>query len=388
VSNFNIKGALQILLGDSSFVNPSKESLDTLQQIHSQAPPDLMLSLSPSSTTPPTYFSQNQIQAAISSFPHGSGAGPEGLTPQHLKDCISISAGDASTSLLTSLTELVHHLTNGHLPTALRPFLYGAQLHGLRKNNGDLRPIAVGCTYQRLVAKVCLRPYISRLHELLQPSQLRVSTSWGCEAAVHATRSFMAQTQGEKVLLKLDVKNAFNSIRRDTVLQAAKTHFPEIYPFIWDCYSSKTSLFHGDFRLDSATGAQHGDTLGPALFALAIHGVTSEVKSDLNLWYLDDGRIGGDPQTVLNNAAIIRNGLPSVGLEINNSKCELPIVNNTTSQERSQTTNLFQDVFPSISIPAPDLWQLLGSPLHQDSTPLHLEAKTKMLDNIIENLEL
>jgi len=29
---FNIKGALQILSGDSSFVNPSKESLDTLQQ--------------------------------------------------------------------------------------------------------------------------------------------------------------------------------------------------------------------------------------------------------------------------------------------------------------------------------------------------------------------
>jgi len=91
---------------------------------------------------------------------------------------------------------------------------------------------------------------------------------------------------------------------------------------------------------------------------------------------------------VLNNAAIIRNGLSSVGLQINNSKCELLIVNNTTSQERSQTTKRFQDVFPSISIPALDLWQLLGSPLHQDSTPLHLEAKTKMLDNIIENLKL
>ena len=154
-----------------------------------------------------TYFSQNQMQPAISSFPHGSGAGPEGLRPQHyLKDCISISAGDASTSLLTSLTEFVNHLTNGHLPTALRPFLYGAQLHGLRKNNGDLRLIAVGCTYRRLVAKVCLRPYISRLHELLQPSQLGVGTPRGCEAAVLATRSFIAQTQGEKVLLKLDVK--------------------------------------------------------------------------------------------------------------------------------------------------------------------------------------
>jgi len=66
----------------------------------------------------------------------------------------------------------------------------------------------------------------------------------------------MAQTQGEKVLLKLDAKNAFNSIRRDTVLQAAHTHLPKIYPFSWDCYSSKTSLFHGDFCLDSATGVQ------------------------------------------------------------------------------------------------------------------------------------
>ena len=114
-------------------------------------------------------------------------------------------------------------------------------------------------------------------------------------------------------------------------------------------------LFHGEFCLDSANGVQQGDTLDPALFALAIHGVTSELKSDLNVWYLDDGRIGGDPQTALSNAAIIRNGLSSVGLEINNSKCELLIVNNTTSQERSQTTKLFQDVFPSISIPAPNL---------------------------------
>jgi len=131
-----------------ALANPSKESLDTFQQKQPQAPPDLMLSPSPSATTPPpTYFSQNQIQAAISSFPHGSGAGAEGLRPQHLKDCISISAGDAITSLLTSLTELVNHLTNGHLPTAFRPFLYGAQLYGLRKNNGDLRLIAVGCTY-------------------------------------------------------------------------------------------------------------------------------------------------------------------------------------------------------------------------------------------------
>ena len=90
------------------------------------------------------------------------------------------------------------------------------------------------------------------------PSQLGVGTPLGGEAAVHATRYFMDQPHNDKVFLKLDVKNAFNSIRRDIVLQEALKHLPEIYPFIWDCYSSKTSLFHRNFSLDSATGVQQG----------------------------------------------------------------------------------------------------------------------------------
>ena len=39
---------------------------------------------------------------------------------------------------------------------------------------------------------------------------------------------------------------------------------------------------------------------------------------------------------------------------------------------------------------APDSihWQLLGCRLHQDSAPIHLKAKTKVIDSITENLEL
>ena len=156
-----------------ALVNPSKESLDILQQKHSQAPLDLALPPSPSATTPPTYFSQNQIQATISSFPHGSGAGPEGLRPQHLKDCISISAGDA-TSLLTSLTELVNHLSNGHLPTALPPFLYGAQLQ--RTVQKQWRPETYRCRVHLLT------PGCKGLLETLHLKAVRVTPTlpaWG-----------------------------------------------------------------------------------------------------------------------------------------------------------------------------------------------------------------
>ena len=89
-------------------------------------------------------------------------------------------------------------------------------------------------------------------------------------------------------------------------LVLSQKHLPEIYPFIWDCYSSKTSLFHGNFSLDSGTDVQlqQGNPLGPNLFALAIHEVTSKIKAVLNIWYLDDGCIGGDPHTVLTNATM------------------------------------------------------------------------------------
>ena len=87
---------------------------------------------------------------------------------------------------------------------------------------------------------------------------------------------------------------------------------------------------------------------------------------------------------MLSNAATIRNGLSLIALENNNSKCELLIINHTTSKGWLQTNSLFQDQFPSLSILNP---QLLGSHLSQESAPLQLEAKTNMLENI-ENHEL
>jgi len=43
LSDFNIKGALLTLSGNSSFANPNEESLNTLQQKHPQAPDNLKL---------------------------------------------------------------------------------------------------------------------------------------------------------------------------------------------------------------------------------------------------------------------------------------------------------------------------------------------------------
>jgi hypothetical protein len=41
------------------------------------------------------------------------------------------------------------------------------------------------------------------------------------------------------------------------------------------------------------------DPLGPAIFSLSIHPIIERFSSHLNVWYLNDGTLGGPPESVL-----------------------------------------------------------------------------------------
>jgi hypothetical protein len=51
----------------------------------------------------------------------------------------------------------------------------------------------------------------------------------------------------------------------------------------------------------SETGVQQGDPLGPLLFCLTLHPVIKSLKSEFNVWYLDDGVLADDPSIVFND---------------------------------------------------------------------------------------
>jgi hypothetical protein len=46
-----------------------------------------------------------------------------------------------------------------------------------------------------------------------------------------------------RAFVKLDFKNAFNSIRRDTVLQAVAEHCPELLALATSAYGAPTKLW-------------------------------------------------------------------------------------------------------------------------------------------------
>ncbi len=89
---------------------------------------------------------------------------------------------------------------------------------------------------------------------LLAPRQLSYGIPHGAEAAVHAAQLFLDNVQPNEVILKLDFKNAFNTIQRDKMLKAVRSLAPELAPFVYSAYSEPSILFWGEQTLLSCLG--------------------------------------------------------------------------------------------------------------------------------------
>ena len=106
---------------------------------------------------------------------------------------------------------------------------------------------------------------------------------------VHASCIYLRNMQENHVMLNLDFRNVFNCLRRDKMLSAVSEKAPELPPLVHSAYSSPSSLFNGDSTVQSSEGVQQGDLLGPLLFCLTTLDIIGELKSELCMFYLDDG---------------------------------------------------------------------------------------------------
>ena len=214
-----------------------------------------------------------------------------------------------------------------------------------------------------------------------QPHQVGFGSKGGCEAAVHAARTFLSDGRDE-VFLKVDVKNAFNSINRETLLQQVKDNAPSIYNYIWQCYKTPSALIYRDNLILSAVGCQQGDPLGPAIFSLAIHPVISKLKSKLNVWYLDDGTLGGDAISVLEDLDFLISEFKNIGLDLNFSKCELYLSDTITPSDKANLLTKFNNLAPNIKILSRESLYLLGAPISELSIPSFVK---KITANFLES---
>ena len=219
--------------------------------------------------------------------------------------------------MLTSITSFINLLLDGRCHPAVIPFLFGGNLIALEKKSGGIRPIAVGYYWRRLAAKCANNYAISILANNLSPIQVGVGVKGGCEASIHASRRFLASMTHDQALAKLDFSNAFNSIRRDCMLEVISEKLPSLYRFCHCAYAHISKLKFGDFTIDSEEGAQQGDPLGPLLFCLTLQPVLESLECELVFSFLDDVNIGGDLKLLANDIQTLITQSKDLGLELN-----------------------------------------------------------------------
>ena len=182
------------------------ETFVALQEKHLAPHPQTSFPPPPDSTIDPVVATTEMILSAIKTFANGSAGRPDGLGPQHLKDLTGPSANEGSQLLLTSLTSFTNLLLNTPTPSSIGPSFLGAYLTALKKKDGGIRPIAVGCTLRRLVAKVACNMVRPDVSAFLAPCQLGFGVRGGMEAAFHAARCYVHHLPPGYTVVKLDLR--------------------------------------------------------------------------------------------------------------------------------------------------------------------------------------
>ena len=118
--------------------------------------------------------------------------------------CATLWPSQLSVCVLTSLIQLP------------LPLFWSCRLIALNKNTG-VRPIGIGDTARRNIAKAVLMVTRSDIQEAAGSLQLCAGQISGIEAAVHAVDALFQRDETEAILL-VDASNAFNSLKRLSAL--------------------------------------------------------------------------------------------------------------------------------------------------------------------------
>ena len=145
------------------------------------------------------------------------------------------------------------------------------------------------------------------------------------EAAIHATRRLLSNLSDNYVFFKLDFTNAFNSVRRDTILTKVAEKMQELYRFICDSLDCNLQLIFGENIIISAEGSQQGDPLSGLKFCASIQLTLIERQSGSNnMWgFVDEIDLEGEVPRVVRDIQTIVDSRPQTGLLLNIHKCEI-----------------------------------------------------------------
>jgi hypothetical protein len=274
----------------------------------------------------PIVIDADDVRAAIRKASIKSAGGPSGLTANHLRKAFL----EEDSPLPKRLAAVFTRLVNGAADNDIVAELLGAcRLIPLLKAGGGIRPIAIGEILRRQCGRILLQQHAEATRASLEPIQVGVGTKNGGIALFHAASAYLAANPG-KVLLNIDLANAFNRLSRVSIFERlrANDRLRGIIPFTRLFYLREGDLVVRDGTLEppvvkSRTGSQQGCTFGSMLWSEGWQGALEDFaeRSDFAVSYVDDGTFAVDAAAAAPLLQHIAAVAAEHGGELNLRKC-------------------------------------------------------------------
>ena len=139
----------------------------------------------------------------------------------------------------------------------------------------------------------------------------------------HAVRVYLDNLVEGRAFVKLDFSNAFNSVRRDCLLEAVALSLPDRLPFVQMAHGSPSHFWLGDEIPSSEEEVQQGDPLGSLLFSLTVQHLLVNSQCELTTGYLDDFGLGDQLPHLGRRIQVLESEALKLGLAVNHTKCEI-----------------------------------------------------------------
>ena len=215
------------------------------------------------------------LHTAVYRTKHATAVGPDGVS----RGILDLLLADTRQPLLV----LLKRLLKGTLSDDEKLLVSSATLLGVPKENGSVRPISIGTGLGRVFGRV-LQQMGSRPWQLASAANLAGLRDGSVAGAQVVAQAFAMSDKDDKVVVSLDMKNAFGSVSRRKVQEQVRRVTPELEHIFLGLYGQHSQLFYRTssnriLALTAERGLPQGSAASSALFGLAIAGCIAKVRA-------------------------------------------------------------------------------------------------------------
>lgn len=288
-------------------------------------------------------FTIDNIRSALQTNARkNTSPGIDRLHAELLHSLIMDSECNASSELLHTLVKLFNRLVIS--PSYIWKYINISSLHGIPKTDSNYRPIANGTQWRKSFGSIILHHFAAQIRDHYGHVQF-AGKRLAAEQITSIARSWLLNKR--KYIIKVDIKNAFNTFLRSTALFELIKSVPELGYIAANMFSMPLPLiFQNTATLDAVFGSQQGCIFGGLLFNFAFQKVLTALKLEfpdvITLAYMDDNlsTIDGPVERVVEFILALTRECETIGLQLNLKKSCIIIPEDSISSDSNNINTM------------------------------------------------